>query len=64
MNDYFTEYDINIKVDTKSSAHDAFLEHPSSGTFKIERLESKNNLLVFGINKTKRLNMIAKNRLM
>ena len=40
-------------VDIKFSAHDTFLEKPSSGTLKIERLESgiiKN----FGSNKTKR----------
>jgi len=28
-------------IDIKFSAHDAFLEKPSSGTLKIERLESQ-----------------------
>ena len=30
----------NKNVDIKFSAHDAFLEWPSSGTLKIEKLES------------------------
>ena len=29
----------------KFSAHDAFLEYPSSGTLKIERLERQNKVL-------------------
>ena len=29
------------KVDIKFSAHDAFLEQPLSGVFKVERLESE-----------------------
>ena len=33
--------DSNKNVDVKFSAHDAFLELPSSGTLKIERLESQ-----------------------
>ena len=32
---------INKDVDIKLSAHDAFLEKPSSGTLKIEILESQ-----------------------
>ena len=40
------------KVDIKFSAHDAFLESPSSGTLKIERLESQIILKVLGSNKT------------
>ena len=31
----------NENVDIKFSAHDAFLEQPSSGTLKIKRLESQ-----------------------
>jgi len=31
----------NKNVDIKFSAQDAFLEYPSSGTLKIERLESQ-----------------------
>ena len=31
----------NENVDIEFSAHDAFLEQPSSGTLKIERLESQ-----------------------
>ena len=33
----WTQYNVNIEV----SAHDAFLESPSSDTLKIERLERK-----------------------
>jgi hypothetical protein len=33
---------INKNVDIKFSAHDAFLEKPSSGTLKVERLEIYN----------------------
>jgi hypothetical protein len=32
---------MNKNVDIKFSAHDAFLEEPSSGTLKIERLGSQ-----------------------
>jgi hypothetical protein len=35
--------DNNKTVDIKFSAHDAFLEQPSSGTLKIERLKNQNN---------------------
>jgi hypothetical protein len=33
--------DSNTNVDIKFSAHDTFLEGPSSGTIKIERLENQ-----------------------
>ena len=33
--------DGNKKVDIKFSAHDTFLEWPSTGTFKVERVENK-----------------------
>jgi hypothetical protein len=42
----------NKNVDIKFSAHDAFLESPSSGTLKIERLESQ-IIWSFGSNKIK-----------
>ena len=42
----------NKNVDIKLSAHDAFLESPSSGTFKVENLENQI--------KRKDLNRIAK----
>ena len=32
---------VGMNVDIKFSAHDAFMEGPSSGTLKIERLESQ-----------------------
>jgi hypothetical protein len=40
----------NKNVDVKFSAHDTFLELPSSGTLKIERLESQ-IIKVLGANK-------------
>jgi hypothetical protein len=43
----------NIYVDIKSSAHDSFLEEPSSGKFKVERLESQIISKVLGISKPK-----------
>jgi hypothetical protein len=43
---------LNKNVDIKLSARDAFLEQPSSGTLKIERLESQ-MIKSFGSNKTK-----------
>ena len=42
----------NENVDIKLSAHDTFLEYPSSGMHKIERLESQ-IILNFPSNKTK-----------
>ena len=33
-----------IKIDIKFRVHGTFLEQPSSGTLKIEKLEKKNNL--------------------
>jgi hypothetical protein len=42
----------NENVDIKLSAHDTFLEYPSSGMHKIERLESQ-IILNFRSNKTK-----------
>ena len=42
----------NKNVDIKFSAHEAFLEWSSSGTLKIERLESQ-IIYSFGSNKTK-----------
>jgi len=33
--------DGNQKVDIKCSAHDTFLEWPSTGTFEVERVENK-----------------------
>ena len=45
----------NENVDIKFSAHDAFLKLPSSGMFKIERLESQ---IMFGASKSKGLNRI------
>jgi hypothetical protein len=32
---------VGMNVDIKFSAHDAFMEGPSSGTLKIERMESQ-----------------------
>jgi hypothetical protein len=34
----------NKNKDIKCSAHDSFLELPSSGTLKVERLKSEQNL--------------------
>ena len=34
---------IKTLIDIKISAHDSFLEYPSSGTLKVERLESQIN---------------------
>ena len=45
----------NKNVDIKFSAHDAFLELPSSGMFKVERLESQ---IMFGASKSNGLNRI------
>jgi len=45
----------NKNVDIKFSAHDAFLEQPSSGI-----IGKPNKLKVFWNNKTKDLNMISK----
>jgi hypothetical protein len=45
-------YHINNNVDVQFSAHDAFLEYPSSDTLKFKRLESqiisKSTKLVYG----------------
>ena len=46
----------NKNVDIKFSAHDAFLEYPLSGTFKIDRLE-RQIILSFGSNNTKGFNL-------
>ena len=48
----------NTNVDIKFSAHDPFLESSSSGTLKIERLESQ-IFKVLGPIKPKGLNKIA-----
>jgi hypothetical protein len=50
----------NKNVDIKLSAHDAFLESPSSGTFKVENLENQIIYKFLGSIKRKDLNRIAK----
>jgi hypothetical protein len=37
----FTVSNIKKNVDIKFSAYDAFMEEPSSGTIKVERLKAK-----------------------
>jgi len=49
----------NKNVDIKFSAHDAFLELPSSGTLKVGRLENLIILKVLGASKPKGLNSIV-----
>ena len=51
---------INENVDIKISVDDACLEKPSSGTLRIERLESQIRLSCFGAIKTKGLSSIDK----
>ena len=48
---------LNKNVDIKFGAHDAFLEYPSSGTLKIERLECQ---IFLGAIKPTGQNRIAK----
>jgi len=50
----------NKNVDIKSSVYDAFLESPSSGTLKIEKLEHQIILKSFGAIRPKGLNRLAK----
>ena len=50
-----TSYIYNKNVDIKFSAHDAFLENPSTGTLQIEILDCK-IIYSFGSNKTKCVN--------
>ena len=50
-------------VDIKFSAHNAFLEKPSSGKLKTERLESQVIFKVFGSNKTKEPKQDSQNQL-
>ena len=50
----------NKNVDIKLSGHDAFLESPSSGTFKVENLENQIIFKFLGSIKRKDLNRIAK----
>ena len=49
----------NRNVDINFSAHDAFLESPSSGTLKIEKLEHHIILKSFGAIRPKGLNRLA-----
>jgi hypothetical protein len=51
--------EINKNVDIKFSTHDAFLEELSSGTLKIARLKSQNQLKCLGAIKSKGLNKIG-----
>jgi hypothetical protein len=51
----------NKNVDIKFSAHNVFLEQPSSSTLKVERLENQIILYVLGASKPKGLNSIANN---
>ena len=49
-----------IKKKISFSVHNEFLEEPSSGTLKIERLESQIILKVLRASKPKDLNRVAK----
>ena len=53
----------NKNVDIKLSAHDTFLEQPSSGTLKIEKLENQIIKKIFGSNKTKESKQDSQNLL-
>ena len=50
----------NKTHDIKFSAHNMFLEYPSSVTLKIERLENKIILKILGASKSKGLNRTVK----
>jgi len=50
----------NKNVDIKCSALDSFLQYPSSGTYKIKRLEGQIIKKCLGSIKPKGLNIIAK----
>jgi hypothetical protein len=51
---------ISKNVNIKISSHDAFLDKPSSGALKVEKLENQIILNVLGESKPKSLNRIAK----
>jgi len=51
---------IDKNVDIKISLHDAFLDKPSLGTLKVERLVNQIILNVLGASKPNCLNRIAK----
>jgi hypothetical protein len=55
-----TFYYCNNNVDILFSAHNAFLEYPSSGTFKVKILESQIILKSLNTRKPKDLKRIAK----
>jgi hypothetical protein len=52
----------NKNVDIKCSAHDAFLELPSSSKAQYRNIRKPNNIKVFGNNKTKGPKQDSKNQ--